>query len=75
MEIYDKIPFEITIGSNGDCHDRYLIRIFEMKESLKIIEYCINDISFRIIKIKDNKITPPLRKEIKHSMKSINSSF
>jgi NADH:ubiquinone oxidoreductase subunit D len=48
-EVYDNVNFEIPIGSNGDCYDRYLIRIFEMKESLKIIEQCLNNIPSGVI--------------------------
>ena len=74
-EIYDKLDFKIPVGSNGDCYDRYLIRIFEMKESLKIIEQCLNKMPLGIIKTNDNKITPPSRKEIKQSMESLIHHF
>ena len=37
-EVYDKFEFGISVGINGDCYDRYLVRVFEMKQSLKIIE-------------------------------------
>jgi NADH dehydrogenase (ubiquinone) Fe-S protein 2 len=74
-EIYDKLNFKIPVGSNGDCYDRYLIRIFEMKESLKIIEQCLNKMPLGIIKTNDNKITPPSRKEIKQSMESLIHHF
>ena len=74
-EVYDKLNFKIPVGSNGDCYDRYLIRIFEMKESLKIIEQCLNKMPLGIIKTNDNKITPPLRKEIKQSMESLIHHF
>ena len=68
---YDKIKFKIPTGVNGDCYDRYLIRIFEMKESLKIINYCINSINPGIILASDNKATPPNRFLIKSSMESL----
>ena len=74
-EIYDQLSFDVPIGSNGDCYDRYLIRIFEMKESLKIIEQCLNNIPSGIIKTNDNKITPPTRKDIKQSMESLIHHF
>ena len=45
-EIYDQISFQIPVGNTGDCYDRYLVRLFEMKESLKIIEQCLNNIPF-----------------------------
>jgi len=74
-EIYDNLKFEIPVGSNGDCYDRYLIRIFEMKQSLKIIEQCINNIPYGSIKTNDNKITPPSKIEIKQSMESLIHHF
>lgn len=74
-EVYEKLDFEIPAGSNGDCYDRYLIRIFEMKESLKIIEQCLNKIPVGTIKTSDNKLTPPSRKDIKQSMESLIHHF
>lgn len=74
-EVYDELNFNIPVGSNGDCYDRYLIRIFEMKESLRIIEQCLNKIPLGIIKTNDNKLTPPSRKEMKQSMESLIHHF
>ena len=74
-EVYDSLKFDIPVGSNGDCYDRYLIRVFEMKESLKIIEQCLNNIPLGIIKTNDNKITPPSRKDMKQSMESLIHHF
>ena len=74
-EVYSDLNFEIPVGSNGDCYDRYLIRIFEMKESLSIIEQCLNNMPLGIVKTNDNKITPPSRKEIKQSMESLIHHF
>jgi NADH dehydrogenase (ubiquinone) Fe-S protein 2 len=74
-EIYNEVNFEIPVGNNGDCYDRYLIRVREMKESLKIIEQCINKIPFGLVKSSDNKITPPLRSEMKQSMESLIHHF
>lgn len=74
-EIYNDLDFNIPVGTNGDCFDRYLIRIFEMKESLKIIEQCLNKMPLGIIKSSDHKLTPPTRKEIKNSMESLIHHF
>ena len=74
-EIYDSLNFNVPVGSNGDCYDRYLIRIFEMKESLKIIEQCLNNIPEGLIKTSDNKLTPPSRKNFKKSMESLIHHF
>jgi NADH dehydrogenase (ubiquinone) Fe-S protein 2 len=74
-EIYDKLDFEIPIGVNGDCYDRYLVRIGEMRQSLKIILQCINEIPTGSIKISNKKITPPTRLDIKTSMESLIHHF
>ena len=74
-EIYDKLRFNVPVGTNGDCYDRYLIRIVEMKESLKIIEQCLNQIPFGIVKNSDKKLTPPSRKEVKNSMEALIHHF
>jgi NADH dehydrogenase (ubiquinone) Fe-S protein 2 len=58
-EIYSCIDFDIPVGINGDCYDRYLIRVNEMRESLKIIEYCINNIPETPVKIDNFKISIP----------------
>jgi NADH dehydrogenase (ubiquinone) Fe-S protein 2 len=74
-EIYDKLKFEIPVGTNGDCYDRYLIRVFEMKESLKIIEQCLNSMPLGYIKTNDFKVSPPVRSEMKQSMEALIHHF
>jgi len=74
-EIYDKLNFNIPVGKNGDCYDRYLIRMQEMRESLVIIQQCLNQIPFGPIKLDDNKIVPPLRSELRKSMESLIHHF
>ena len=74
-EIYDKLDFEVPIGKNGDCYDRYLIRITEMRQSLKIIEQCINLIPNGIIKTDDQKLFAPSRALMKQSMESLIHHF
>ena len=58
----------MPIGTNGDCYDRYLIRIEEMRQSLRIIWQCLNEMPGGPIKTDDNKITPPTRADLKQSM-------
>jgi NADH dehydrogenase (ubiquinone) Fe-S protein 2 len=74
-EKYSQIPFNIPLGWLGDCYDRYLIRIQEMRESLKIIFFCLNNIPKGITKVLDNKIINPSRKDIKISMESLIHHF
>ena len=74
-EIYNTLEFKIPSGTNGDCYDRYLIRIFEMRESLKIIEQCLNQMPSGAIKSNNNKLIPPSRQELKQSMESLIHHF
>ena len=74
-EVYNDVKFDIPVGLNGDCYDRYLVRIFEMRESVKIIEQCLNQIPTGPIKSNDNKLTPPSRHEMKQSMESLIHHF
>jgi NADH dehydrogenase (ubiquinone) Fe-S protein 2 len=74
-DIYDKISFFIPLGKNGDCYDRYLIRINEMRESIRIIYFCINNIQNGDIKSNDKKITTSSRGIIKYSMESLINHF
>lgn len=74
-EVYSKLNFEIPIGTTGDCYDRYLIRIEEMRQSLAIIYQCLNKIPLGLIKIDDRKFVPPIRKKMKNSMESLIHHF
>lgn len=74
-EIYEELHFSIPIGINGDCYDRYLIRIMEMRQSINIITQCINKIPNGLIKIDDYKICPPQRSELKMSMEALIHHF
>jgi NADH dehydrogenase (ubiquinone) Fe-S protein 2 len=74
-EIYSKLDFEIPVGKNGDCYDRYLVRVGEMRQSVCIILQCINQMPEGLIKVDDKKIMPPSRKEIKNSMEALIHHF
>ena len=74
-EVYKDISFSVPIGKNGDCYDRYLIRIFEMRESIKIISQCINNIPDGDYKGTDHKLVYPSRKEMKYSMEALIHHF
>ena len=74
-ECYDQLEFKIPIGKNGDCYDRYLCRIEEMRESVRIINQCLDKIPKGPIKTMDGKISPPPKKEIKESMEALIHHF
>ena len=74
-DVYDRMEFEIPIGKNGDCFDRYLVRLREMRESIKIIRQCIERMPQGPIKTLDRKIAPPPRAEMKRSMEALIHHF
>ena len=74
-DIYNEMNFDVPIGTRGDCYDRYLIRIEEMRQSLRIIMQCLNELPQGIVKIDDKKITPPSRSQMKQSMESLIHHF
>ena len=74
-ECYDQLDFKIPIGKNGDCYDRYLCRIEEMKESVNIINQCLVKMPRGPVKSLDGKISPPPKKEIKESMEALIHHF
>ncbi len=74
-DCYDQLNFKVPVGINGDCYDRYLCRIEEMRESVKIIKECLEKMPNGPVKTLDNKITPPSKKEIKESMEALIHHF
>ena len=74
-EVYDKMEFDVPVGTNGDCYDRYLIRCEEMRQSIRIILQAINQIPEGPIKTDDRKICPPSRAHMKQSMESLIHHF
>ncbi|MCB1832035.1 MAG: NADH-quinone oxidoreductase subunit D [Geminicoccaceae bacterium] len=72
---YDKVEFDIPVGRNGDCWDRYLVRMLEMRESLKIIRQCIEQMPEGPVRALDQKVTPPHRSDMKRSMESLIHHF
>lgn len=74
-EIYDQLDFDIPIGKHGDCYDRYLVRMAEMRECLKIIGQCLDKIPEGPVMTDDRKIAPPPRAEMKKSMEAMIHHF
>jgi len=74
-DAYDKIEFDVPIGKHGDCYDRYLVRMVEMRESVKIIEQCLKNMPVGHVKSQDHKVTPPPRGEMKGSMEALIHHF
>ena len=76
-EVYDKLDFDIPVGVNGDCYDRYLIRVEEMRQSNRIIKQCIDWLRKNPGPVisSDNKIAPPHREDMKTNMEDLIHHF
>ncbi|KAH9949399.1 NADH-ubiquinone oxidoreductase [Amylocystis lapponica] len=72
---YDEVEFDIPVGKNGDSYDRYLCRVQEFRESLRIIDQCLNKIPTGAVKVDDYKLVPPPRASMKESMESLIHHF
>lgn len=74
-EVYDELKFDIPVGVHGDCYDRYLVRIEEMRQSVKISRQCIEKMPQGEVRSADTRITPPTRDEMKTSMEAMINHF
>jgi|TARA_Y100000590_G_scaffold229997_1_gene259358 NADH-quinone oxidoreductase subunit D len=74
-DVYDRVDFDVPVGKTGDCYARYLVRVAEMRESLRIIKQCLKDIPDGPVMSQDHKITPPPRSEMKYSMEALIHHF
>ncbi len=76
-EVYDKVEFDIPVGVNGDCYDRYLVRIEEMRQSNRIVEECVAWLRANPgpVELNDHKLVPPHREEMKEDMESLIHHF
>ena len=76
-EVYDRMDFDIPVGTNGDCYDRYLVRIEEFRQSNRIIKQCIEWLRENDgpVMLEDHKVTPPSREGMKADMESLIHHF
>lgn len=76
-EVYDRMDFDIPVGRNGDCYDRYLVRMEEFRQSNRIIRQCVNWLRANPgpVMIGDHKIVPPRREEMKADMEALIHHF
>ena len=76
-EVYDRLDFDIVVGVNGDCYDRYLVHMEEMRQSIRIIRQCVDWLRANPgpTMLDDHKLTPPLRTEMKGDMESLIHHF
>ncbi|MFP4251188.1 MAG: NADH-quinone oxidoreductase subunit D [Guyparkeria sp.] len=75
--VYDQLEFDIPVGVNGDCYDRYLVRVEEMRQSNRIIRQCIDWLRKNPgpVMVEDHKVAPPRREEVKADMESLIHHF
>lgn len=74
-DVYDQMDFDVVVGKNGDCYDRYVLRYEEMKQSIRIIRQCIAKMPKGDVLSTDHTITPPRRGQIKNSMEALIQHF
>ncbi|KIV90269.1 NADH-ubiquinone oxidoreductase 49 kDa subunit, mitochondrial [Exophiala mesophila] len=74
-DAYDKVEFDVPVGQYGDCYDRYLCRMEEFRQSLRIIFQCLNQMPAGPVKVEDYKIAPPPRAAMKENMEALIHHF
>jgi NADH dehydrogenase (ubiquinone) Fe-S protein 2 len=74
-EIYNELTFKVPVGSRGDCYDRYALRMEEMRQSLNIIEQCLNMMPAGPVRADNYKLTPPSRLQLKQAMEAVIHHF
>ncbi len=76
-EVYDQLAFDIPVGKEGDCYDRYLVRVAEMRESNRIIKQCVDWLRANPgpVIVEDTKVAPPKRSTMKNDMEALIHHF
>jgi len=74
-DVYDRMDFEVPVGTNGDCYDRMMVRVEEVRQSARIIKQCLAEMPEGPIASEDRKVVPPKRAEMKQSMEALIHHF
>lgn len=74
-DVYDRMDFEIPVGTKGDCYDRFMVRVEEVYQSARIMRQCLNEMPSGPIASLDRKVVPPKRAEMKQSMEALIHHF
>jgi NADH-quinone oxidoreductase subunit D len=74
-DVYGEMDFDIPTGTTGDCYARYLVRVEEMRQSVRIMRQCLERMPKGPVMVDDNKVTPPKRAEMKNSMEALIHHF
>jgi NADH-quinone oxidoreductase subunit D len=74
-DVYDRIDFEVPVGTRGDCYDRFMVRVEEVRQSARIMKQCLNEMPAGPIITEDRKVAPPPRGDMKRSMEALIHHF
>jgi NADH-quinone oxidoreductase subunit D len=74
-DVYDRMDFDVAVGNRGDCYDRFMVRMEEMRQSLRIMRQCLNEMRPGPVASLDRKVVPPKRGEMKRSMEGLIHHF
>ena len=74
-DVYERMEFDIPVGTRGDCYDRFMVRVEEVRQSAKIMRQCLRDMPQGPIGSSDRKVFPPKRAEMKQSMEALIHHF
>ncbi|MBQ0772586.1 MAG: NADH-quinone oxidoreductase subunit D [Sphingomonadales bacterium] len=74
-DVYDRMEFDVPVGTSGDCYDRFMVRVEEVRQSARIMRQCLNEMPDGPVASTDRKIVPPKRAEMKQSMEALIHHF
>jgi NADH-quinone oxidoreductase subunit D len=74
-DVYDRLDFEVAVGNRGDCYDRFMVRMEEMRQSLRLVRQCLDAMRPGPVASLDRKVVPPKRAEMKRSMEGLIHHF
>ena len=74
-DVYDRVEFDIPVGTRGDCYDRFMVRVEEVRQSARIMKQCLQQMPEGPVKSLDNRVVPPSRGEMKQSMEALIHHF
>jgi NADH-quinone oxidoreductase subunit D len=74
-DVYDRMDFDVPVGTRGDCYDRFMVRVEEVRQSVRIMKQCLNEMPEGPIASLDRKVVPPKRAEMKQSMEALIHHF
>ncbi|WP_420136456.1 NADH-quinone oxidoreductase subunit D [Sphingomonas sp.] len=74
-DVYDRMEFDVPVGTNGDCYDRFMVRVEEVRQSMRIMKQCLAQMPEGPVLTLDRKVAPPKRGEMKQSMEALIHHF